>query len=569
MIERKRSRRWLCVGLTLLFLVGNSWSMTRTAPQRSLKAGLTSPLPLQGQAEVSSPRKSDITPQRLDQIKFPAAPVNLEPPTAKPVRLNPRAGKVSLAIQGDGALQSSAGPSHEVTMGPSFDGLGEGFEGLVGGSQGPFVIESAPPDTTGAVGKTQFVQWVNTSFAIFDKKTGKVLLGQLPGKALWKGLGGSTPVPCEVNNDGDPVVEYDKQANRWVLSQFSVSGGTFAQCIAVSETSDAAGRYFRYEYELPAFNDYPKMGVWPDGYYVSYNMFDALSGARACAYDRKKMLKGDATALQQCFQLSSDFFGILPSDLDGKKAPPSGSPNYFVGLGTAPSTLVLWRFHADWAHPSNSTFGVGVSHTPDATISVARFNFACSGSGSTCIPQPGTARTLDSLGERLMFRLAYRNLGSHEALVVNNSVDVGPPANITGVRWYEIRDPRATQPTIFQQGSFAPDMNHRWMGSLAMDKMGDIAAAYNIAGGVNPGIRFASRTPLDPSGILGAETSLQDGGGMQDTPTRHLSRWGDYSGLTVDPADDCTFWYTGEYQKNSGIFNWHTRIASFKLKTCK
>jgi hypothetical protein len=508
--------------------------------------------------EVHKARKSD-TSVRLDQMHIPAAPVNLGPPTEKPIHLNPHVA-VSLALSADGALQSTPGPAHAITMGVNKPGIGDGFPNN-------FQIPSAPPDTTGAVGKTQFVQWVNTSFAVFDKATGNPTFGPIEGKFLWQGLGGSTPVPCEVNNDGDPVVSYDRVANRWVLSQFSVSGGTFAQCIAVSETSDALGRYHRYEFEEPAFNDYPKMGVWRDAYYFSYNMFQGLSGARACAYERSKMLIGNANATEQCIQLSSDFFGILPSDTDGKRFAPPGRPNYFVGIGNAPNTLLLWRFHVNFANPANTTFGTA-THQPNAVIPAAAFNLACSGSGGTCIPQPGTSRQLDSLGERLMFRLAYRRFADHESLLANHSVDTGPPTVRTAVRWYEIRNPNAAQPTIFQQGSFSPDQNHRWIGSIAMDKVGNIALGYSVSGSVKPGIRVAVRAPGDPPGILGAETVIQNGGGIQDTASRHLSRWGDYSGMTVDPVDDCTFWFTTEFQQNNGVFNWHTNISSFKVPGC-
>jgi hypothetical protein len=514
-----------------------------------------------GHAEVRQPRRSDTSP-RLPDIPRPA--VSLAPGrVVKPVRLNPNR-TVNLALQQDGALQSSFGAAHSGKIRKSVDGIGKGFSG----PQGSFVVGSAPPDTTGAVGETQFVQWVNSSFVVLDKKSGAAVFGPVPGNTLWQGLGGNAPVPCEVNNDGDPIVQYDKAAKRWVLSQFSVSNGNFAQCIAVSTTPDALGTYFRYEYTQPAFNDYPKMGVWSDGYYVSYNMFGGLSGARACAYDRNKMLVGAPTAAEQCFQLSSSFFGLLPSDLDGNTLPPAGRPNYFVGLGLFPNTLDLWRFHVDWSNPNNTTFGTGVNNLPDAKIDVARFSDACNGTGETCVPQTGTPQQLDSLGERLMFRLAYRNLGTHEALLVNHSVDTGPPNSRTGVRWYEIRNPNLA-PAVFQQGTYAPDLDHRWMGSIAMDKLGNIVLGYNVSGSISPSIRLTSRFPTDPLGRFGKEVVLQKGTGSQGTPTDSLSRWGDYSGLAVDPTDDCTFWYTAEYGKESGTFNWHTRIASFKLDKCK
>jgi hypothetical protein len=518
------------------------------------------PVPQVGPVEEHLPRKADTTPQRLDQMHLPSEPVSLGPPEVKPVRLNPNVS-VSLALSPDGALQSSPGAAHAVTIGLNKEGIGDGFPN--------FQVQNAPPDTSGAVGKTQFVQWVNTSFAIFDKATGNRLLGPIKGKFLWQGLGGATPVPCEVTNDGDPIVSYDRVANRWVLSQFSVNGGVFAQCIAVSETSDALGKYHRYEYESPAFNDYPHMGVWRDAYYFSYNMFEGLSGARACAYERKKMLVGNAGAKEQCIQLQPQFFGIQPSDVDGKRFAPVGRPNYFVGLGTAPNTLLLWKFHVNFANKNNTTMGVGPTRQPDAVIPVAKYNLACSGTGGTCVPQPGTSRQLDSLGERLMYRLAYRKFATSESLVLNHSVDIGPPTGRTGVRWYEIRDLKAAQPTVFQQGTFSPDATHRWMGSIAMDKMGNIAVAYSISGnGVKPGVAFTSRAPGDPAGIMGTETVIKAGSGIQDTSSNHLSRWGDYSGLTVDPVDDCTFWFTTEFQGANGVFNWRTSIAKFKLNSC-
>jgi hypothetical protein len=565
MRKRRRLQR-LTYRIVLLILTGTLPILANYFPNQKLFAH-SAPIPdPQGQVEVGSARRSDTSP-RLPDIPRPA--VSLGPGRqVKPVRLNPNR-TASLALKKDGALQASFGAPHSSSVRKNFDGIGQGFSG----PQGSFIIQSAPPDTTGAVGDTQFVQWVNSSFAVFKKTTGAVVFGPVAGNTLWQGLGGGTPVPCEINNDGDPVVQYDKAAKRWVLSQFSVSGGTFAQCVAVSETSDATGRYHRYEFEQPAFNDYPKMGVWSDGYYVSYNMFEGLSGARACAYDRSKMLVGDATATQQCFQLSSSFFGLLPSDLDGKTAPPAGRPNLFVGIGVAPNTLSVWKFHVDWANSANSTFGVGTNHLANATINVAVFTQACNGSGETCVPQLGTTQQLDSLGERLMFRLAYRNFGDHEALVLNHSVDTGPPNIRTGVRWYELRDLSGT-PVVFQQGTYAPDLNHRWMGSIAMDRKGDIVAGYSVSGSVHPGVRITSRFPTDPKGILGTERVIRDGTGSQGSATDALSRWGDYSGLTIDPNNDCTFWYTAEYAAANGseinpTFKWHTRIASFKLRRCR
>jgi hypothetical protein len=277
-------------------------------------------------------------------------------------------------------------------------------------------------------------------------------------------------------------------------------------------------------------------------------------------------------------------FGILPSDLDGTTPPPVGSPNYFVGLGTDSKSLNVWQFHVVWGHPENSTFGVGTSHSPNKSIPVAAFTFACNGDGGTCVPQPGakSPEKLDTLGERLMFRLAYRNFGDHESLVVNHSVDTGVPNSRTAIRWYELHNP--SNPVLFQQGTFAPDNNSRWMGSVAMDKMGNIAIGYNVSSrSIHPSIRFASRQKNDPMGTLSNETTLIAGSGTQRCTLANgtcvcqipgggcdtLNRWGDYSSITIDPSDDCTYWYTAEYlAAPDGAYNWHTRIGSFRLKSC-
>jgi len=441
----------------------------------------------------------------------------------------------------DPVLQSTAGPLVATTAGVNFAGVGNGDYG--------FVPNAAPPDTNGAVGDTQYVQWVNESFAVFEKANGALVLGPVAANTLWAGFGGS----CETNNDGDPIVQYDKAAKRWVLTQFSVSTTPYLQCVAVSTTSDATGSYARYAFSQPNFPDYPKLGVWPDGYYLSFNMFrgNTFVGGSACAFDRSKMLAG-AAATQICFQLSSSFGGLLPSDLDGATAPPPGSPNFYLNFGS--NSLNLWKFHADFANPANSTF------TGPTNIPVAPFSPACG--GGTCIPQLGTSQLLDSLADRLMYRLAYRNFGDHESLVVNHSVTAG---SSVGVRWYELRSPNAT-PTVFQQGTFAPDTNFRWMGSIGMDKAGNIAVGYSVSSSsMNPAIRYTGRAPGDTLGTLQAENTIINGTGSQNGG---LKRWGDYSAMTIDPGDDCTFFYTNEFLKAYGSFNWSTRIASFKFSSC-
>jgi hypothetical protein len=452
------------------------------------------------------------------------------------------------AVQGQGRNSTSAAP----TLGTSVLGVGQGFTG----PQGNFSVNSAPPDTVGEVGATQYVQVVNTGLAVFSKSTKAVIYGPVPTNTLWQGFGGL----CEADNDGDATVVYDKAAQRWIVSQFAVSGGNM-QCVAVSQTSDATGAWNRYAFDYgTSFPDYPKMGVWPDAYYETFNIFNgnSFAGAKLCAYDRAAMLSGAQALQQQCFQLSSSFGGVLPADADGALAPPAGSPNYLLNFGT--NSLNLWKFHVDWAVPSNSSL------TGPINIPVASFSPGCG--GGACVLQANIRQKLDSLGDRLMFRLGYRHFADgHESLVVNHSVKAGTTRKDqhTGVRWYEIRSP-GTTPVVYQQSTFAPDTSYRWMGSAAMDKQGNLGIGYSVSSSsLFPGIRYTGRLATDPLNTLQTEATIINGGGSQNGG---LNRWGDYSALTVDPADDCTFWYTTEYLQNTGSFNWSTRIASFKFPTC-
>jgi len=425
----------------------------------------------------------------------------------------------------------------------------------------------APPDTTGDVGPNHYVQWVNLRYAIYtltrdvnNQITGFNLVSGFPknGNVVWQGFGGT----CQTNNDGDPIVQYDQLADRWILTQFAVSSTPYTQCVAVSTGPDPTGSYYRYSYSYGTdFNDYPKMGVWPDAYYVTYNMFRrgrTFVGSKVCAFERALMLTGGA-ARQACVQTSNSQASLVPSDLEGTTLPPAGSPNLLLSITS--TTLNFWRFAVNWGS------GTGTLTGPTAIAGVAAFSRACG--GGTCIPQPGTTQQLDSLADRLMYRLSYRNLGTREALVINHSVATG---GVSGIRWYELQNVAgqtmaSATPTIRQQGTFSPSADFRWMGSAAMDQTGGIAIGYNISNSstIKPSIRYAYRGPADPLGILGNETSVVVGPGVQ-TPT--LARWGDYSTISVDPVDGCQMVFTGEYLPANGNFNWTTYIHSFKLSTC-
>ena len=497
---------------------------------------------MQGPTTIRQSVHNDLSlPLRVlaQQAPSPGSTIN----EAEPVKRVPLPPGLT-ALAEDPVRQMLAPVTASPSVGLSFEGLGLGQYG--------FVMQGAPPDTNGTVGATQYVQWVNLSFAVFDKNTGAKILGPLAGNTLWSGFGGG----CQSNNNGDPVVVYDKIANRWVMSQFSVSTTPYLQCVAVSQTSDATGAWYRYSFSYgnTLFDDYPKMAVWSDAYYETFDMFQngqTYVGPDACAYDRNKMLAGQP-ATQVCFQQSASLGPLLPADLDGSTLPPTGSKEYFLTFGT--NTLGLYKFHVDFTTPANSTF------TGPTTISVAAFSPLCS--GGTCVVQPGTTQRLDSLADRLMYRLAYRNFGTHESLVVSHSVVAG---SSSGVRWYEIQNPSGT-PVVAQQSTYAPDSTYRWMPSVAMDQAGDLAVGYSKSSpSLYPSIAYAGRLSTDPVNTLQSEVSVVTGTGSQ---TGGLSRWGDYSAMQIDPVDDCTFWYTQEYIKTNGNFNWNTRIANFKFASC-
>src|SRR5271166_2802314 len=479
---------------------------------------------------------------------------------ASPVRY-PKLQQLAEAAQqdkgqvADGALQTSVGPLVSATIGLNLLGVGNGFPG--------YSVPDAPTDVNLAVGDTQVVQWVNVSYAVFDKTSGAVISGPIAGNAFWSGFGG----PCETSNSGDIIAQWDKIAHRWLMSQ-NVFSSPYMTCVAVSTTPDATGTYYRFAYSQPGFPDYPKWGIWSDAYYQSQNNFGASGysyvGAYACAYERAKMLVGDSTAKQICFQTGIFDDSLLPADLDSVGTPPpSGQQELFLGsIDNGVPYIYQYLFHADFKTPSNSTFtGLGGS-MPIA--GVARLDLPCSGF-LPCIPQKGVTDLLDPLGDRLMYRLAYRNFsGDHQTWLVNHSIVAG---SSVGARWYEFRAPEnSTSLSVYQQGTFAPDSKYRWMGSIAMDSAQDIALGYSVSSSsLYPSISFTGRVPGDALGTMESEASIVAGSGSQ---TDTANRWGDYTSMAIDAADDCTFWYTNQYYMVTATFDWSTRLASLKFPGC-
>src|SRR2546426_5673376 len=522
--------------------------MTLT-PATAAHAASPPPVPVMTGAQVSPAVHMDVSQPLRDMIENQQDQRgNHENHPAKPYH-QPGFGK-SATSGTPSSTTSAAMPATAL----NFDGVGNGFSG----PQGTFTVNSAPPDTNLAVGPNHVVEIVNTDFAIFNK-SGSTVYGPVQINTLWSGFGGM----CQADNDGDPIAKYDSIANRWVISQFAITSPNpnYLQCVAVSTTGDPTGTYYRYSFSYGnQFPDYPKMGVWPDAYYITFNMFNSAGntflGGKACAYDRARMLTG-ASATQQCFDLGTTYGGLLPSDLDGSRQAPVGAPNYIVADGASSNQLAYSSFHTDWTNSANTTL------TGPTTLATAPFTLPC-GAGGTCVPQSGTSQKLDTLGDRLMYRLAYRNFGDHEALVINRSVTAG---SSVGIRWYELRTGASNSLSIFQQGTYAPDSNYRWMGSIAQDASGNIGLGYSVSSSsLHPQIRYTGRLAGDAAGTMTqGEGTIIAGAGSQ---TGGLSRWGDYSAMSVDPADDCTFWYANEYIPANGSFNWRTRIASFKVPGC-
>jgi hypothetical protein len=440
-----------------------------------------------------------------------------------------------------------------------------------------------PPDTVGDVGTNHYVQMVNaTTFQVFSK-AGAPLTGPIVFGTLW-------PIgdPCR-NNPGDPMVVYDHLADRWLLSQL---GNPNNMCIAITQTGNpTAGTFFLYNFNLVDFPDYPKFGVWPDAYYMTSYLDTDLG---VYAFDRAKMLLGQpATFVKNSIpSLGAALVRdtrILPADLDGP-APPAGTPNYFLRTvdsrqdpGNPVDRIEIYEFSANFA---TSTFAFNLVQT----LSPAPFNtLACNRSGGSfrdCIPEPATTATVDSLSNRPMMQLRFRNFGTYFAMVVNQTIDVrgsipasGTDLDFAGIRWYEFRKPTGGTWSIFQQGTYAPQppevsrpkqLLHRWMGSAAMDKFGNIALGYSItndddANPVFPGLRYTGHDFDAGPGIMGAEMIIANGTNSQNGVG---ARWGDYSAMSVDPADDCTFWFTSHLAGAGGSGSRPTRIAAFRFANC-
>jgi hypothetical protein len=533
-------------------------------------------------------RTQPLTPKFSAAVAFDISPAlrDLAPapkrftPSSTVLEVRPERGPVvqSKGYSGDAALQALSPAVAIPNPLANFEGLSnqDNFD--------IFGFRVNPPDPNGEAGPNHYVEMINLVFAVYDKQ-GNKLLGPVDTGTLWADFA----IPDCTDPSGDPVVVYDQLEDRWLLTQFTTRGPIFYNCVAISQTGDPTGAYYRYAFSAGEFfPDYPKYGVWTNSYLLTSRDFGPTVeyGISVYALEKNKMINGEPNARAVHFFLDSAVVpiyligdGLLPADIDGTRRPSDRIPAPIVGTmdndgpyGAPFDGLNVYELFVQWRSTPTATLNLKTQ------LPVASFDsiFPCAPTSRDCLPQPGItnpSQYLDILSyrQRPTFRLAYRNFGTYEALVTNQSVEALP--GIAGARWYEIRRTGGSY-SVYQQGTYAPnDGVHRWMGSVAQDKRGNIALGYSVVNGVDvfPGIRYTGRLSGDPLGQMTlGEGVIINGSGVQTTTN---SRWGDYTDMTVDPTDDCTFWYVNEYYTAAGQASspagWQTRIASFKLPGCQ
>lgn len=473
--------------------------------------------------------------------------------------------------------QPSGTPAPEVDLSVLGLGVGNGAGGV-------------PPDTNGDVSATEYVQWINTSWAVFRKSDGVRISGPTAGNSFWS----SFPVTsrCRTTNAGDPLAIWDDRAERWLMSQFTTppaGSNQASQCVAVSQTADPLGAYHLYEFQWPAFGDYPHFGIWDDetggqsSYVLVTHEFNLspvqFLGAAFILLDRERMLAGEpATAVRFS---GIDAYGAMPAHLDGSRSAPASSCPAIVHFAFQSSEYRFWDLCADWQTPANSSLS-SEQRLPAGTPFEANF---------TAVPQLGSAVPLDSFGSNIMYRAsAWANppgAPTTVSLVINHAVRADETTG--AVRWvhfdlkpsgttfdrvfgygFEARQPSGLAKAIVQEGAYAPDEHTRWMGGIAIDQSGNIGLGYNVSSAtLNPKLRITGRSFGDPAGELRAEQECAPTTtGSQTGSFSGRGRWGDYASMSVDPVDECTFWFTGEYYATTSTSGYTTRICTFKFDEC-
>ncbi|MEY4095599.1 MAG: hypothetical protein RLZZ53_2798 [Acidobacteriota bacterium] len=525
-----------------------------------------------------------------------------------------------------GIEQTSDGTRPAAAITAQFDGLGVGFDG----PQGTATLRN-PSDNSLAVGRDHIVQTVNSRMAIFTKRgtrfaeTGRILYGPVSTNNVFRNFGGT----CEARNNGDAVVRYDQLAHRWLIvmpifgradarpdqppvwtareaAYVSPIGrpnqpgqpealyhppaapaapapspspaaaatpapplkGPYSICYAISATDDPTGAYYRYEFLRPLFPDYPRPAIWNDGYYVPSSTGDEVIEKHACVVEREAMLVG-RPAREQCFVINDVNF-LNNADIDGTQLPPRGAPNVMMAAGGTQlkkqfedSAILMWKMFTNWADASKSRL-----EGPER-ITVAPYRYLCDGQLTNCVPQPGVERRLDAQGDKIMSRLVYRRIGNQQSIVGVHSVNTANGGG--GVRWYEFRVDGAGKVSLHQQSTYAPTQpghsapSFRWLASPAMDKAGNIGIGYSFGDASTfAGQRFAARRAGDPLGQLSLREAVLAHGEAAQTSTL---RWEDYTQTAMDPSDDCTIWYVGDYLKKDAA-SYSTRIGAFRIPGC-
>ena len=570
-LRRTRRRLWLfaAAAVPAAVVAAICAGAASSEPAAITKAGPAKPHLV---AKVTKAAAFDVS-RPLRELAKSAAPATFRglPPERGPTLAN-------VGHTTDGALQ-------RTLPAPSIPGTLANFEGLSNQDNfNTFGFRVNPPDPNGEVGPNNYVEMINLVFGVYNK-AGTLLVGPVDTGTLWSGFS----IPDCTDPSGDPVVLYDQFSDRWILTQFTTAGPEYYNCIAISTTGDPTGSYYRYAFSTGLnFPDYPKYGNWTDSYVITTREFGPTVeyGIGVYALEKNKMLVGDPTARDVSFFIDGndpDLLplvgdGLLPADVDGKQKPKTDSAIPLVGTqddgggyGATFDALNIWDLTVKWRSTPLASLALK-TQLPTAPFDSI---FPCAPTARDCLPQPGITdpnQYLDILSyrQRPTFRLAFRNFKTYETMVTNQSVEAAP--GVAGVRWYEIRRTGSTY-SLYQQGTFAPgDGVHRWMGSIAMDKKGGMGLGYSVVNGtsVYPGIRYTGRLAGDTLGDMTlGEGTVINGTGVQRTTN---SRWGDYTDMTVDPVDDCTFWYVNEYYTAAGqassTAGWQTRIASFKLPGC-